>query len=655
VLSTNESQLDQLISLAFSMHSSPGSYAFVLGAGISVPSGVPSAWGVQTELLAKLATVYGEQPADTVVWYADKFGNEPTYESLLEHLAPTQHARQGLLKEFFEPTEEEREQRLKEPTLAHRSIARLVAGGVVRVILTLNFDRLMETALKDEGLEPVVISQPSDIEGMAPLHTLSAVVIHLHGDYLDPTAMLNTKSELATYGPATKDLLGRITYDHGLVFVGWSATYDLALRSAIGASSRRVYQPFWIEPGQFSEVAESLRSNIGAVQVVADADTAVGRLSDAVASLADRQSRHPLTLGTSVGSAKRYLAGRSTAIGLHDLIKQEVDILRGQQDLVDCVSGNESLNGGYRAMVDRVEEATLVLSGLAAASAYWGDQSTDRWWMEEVPRLATRTIGSGLVNVLELPKVSGAQLFYAAGVAAAAAGRLDLARQLLSTVVQDPHQGPLPLSIGLDPDRSYGGETNAGKRLFELLHPLFAQHLSIGVSSYEEAWDAFEFLRLVEATFSLNGSAMQITRITANRKWRFETKRAIDEAMGTNDVDRLENAEASSRRAIQEFENALGQYANRVPAGTPHLFVQGARNQFGHNSRYGQKIRAELEREGPLHILIKAGFCGGDWDSLLATCEAVDVAVGGLGHSAAIRSLPGGGGVVPDYFRIGDL
>lgn len=56
--------LDQLLSLAFSLHTSPGSYAFVLGAGISVPSGVPSAWGVQEQLIQKVAAVENESPTD---------------------------------------------------------------------------------------------------------------------------------------------------------------------------------------------------------------------------------------------------------------------------------------------------------------------------------------------------------------------------------------------------------------------------------------------------------------------------------------------------------------------------------------------------------------------------------------------------------------
>jgi hypothetical protein len=56
--------------------------------------------------------------------------------------APTQAARRDLIAGFFEPTDEDAEQGLKVPGLAHRAIALLVKRGLVRVIVTTNFDRL---------------------------------------------------------------------------------------------------------------------------------------------------------------------------------------------------------------------------------------------------------------------------------------------------------------------------------------------------------------------------------------------------------------------------------------------------------------------------------------------------------------------------------
>jgi hypothetical protein len=62
---------------------------------------------------------------------------------LLDALAKTPAERQQLLRVYWEPSEQEREDGAKRPTAAHRAIAALVAQGFVRVILTTNFDRLM--------------------------------------------------------------------------------------------------------------------------------------------------------------------------------------------------------------------------------------------------------------------------------------------------------------------------------------------------------------------------------------------------------------------------------------------------------------------------------------------------------------------------------
>ncbi|MCF3140816.1 SIR2 family protein [Paenarthrobacter sp. AR 02] len=645
---------DQVISLAFSLHSTPGSYACILGAGISIPSGVPSAWGVQEDLLKQLAGAEGESPEDPFEWYERKYGEQASYESLLERLAPTQHARQQLLRGYFEPSDLERELELKRPTAAHRAIARLVAAGSVRVILTLNFDRLMETALKDLGIEPVVVSHPSDIHGLAPLHTVQALIVHLHGDYLNPSAMLNTRAELAGYPEHVDTFLDRILFDYGLILVGWSATYDPALRQAISRSARRVYAPYWIDPGQLSPVAEDLRSLIAAVKISSDADTAIGRLADAVDALRDRESRHPLVPAVAVGTAKRYLSGRTTAVQLHDLLQKEFDNLHRQKDLLLSRTGSESPDGGYARMLDRVEEATLVPTALIATAAYWGTAETDQWWVREIIRFTAETTGPGQRHVRELQLTCALQMFYAAGVAATAAGRLDLVHALLNLHTEDPARRQIHLSQLLAPDVVFREDAAPGRRLFKLLLPLFVQHLTVGAKNFEESWDRFEFLRLVESTFAkpLSVRLVEVARGTAG--YLESAKQRMEAANSSNDLDEHDAAERELRNANRRHDMQIGGIADEVPVFRPYVNIQNTSIEVFRSS-IGQRLLAEIDMQGDLHPLSQAGFAGGQPGDLTALCTAVDVAIGRIGHEVAIRSMPGGSGTVPDNFRIGDL
>ena len=45
-----------------------------------------------------------------MLWYAEKYGKDPNYSEILSAVAPTSAAQQQLLKPYFEPTEEEREE-----------------------------------------------------------------------------------------------------------------------------------------------------------------------------------------------------------------------------------------------------------------------------------------------------------------------------------------------------------------------------------------------------------------------------------------------------------------------------------------------------------------------------------------------------------------
>jgi len=68
------------------------------------------------------------------------------------------------LHSYIELTERGREEGKKIPTPAHKALADLVRAGYVRVIVTTNFDRLMENTLRERGVEPTIVASADALE-----------------------------------------------------------------------------------------------------------------------------------------------------------------------------------------------------------------------------------------------------------------------------------------------------------------------------------------------------------------------------------------------------------------------------------------------------------------------------------------------------------
>jgi hypothetical protein len=328
---TTGNALDPRISLATALHSQPGVYALLLGSGTSTGAGVPTGWGVVQALVSRAAAASGEAVPDELDpetwWLAHGDGQPLGYSGLLAALASTPAARRALLAGFFEPTEEDRAQGLKVPGAAHRAIAALVVRGAVRVIVTTNFDRLIEQALEAEGIFPQVIDSANAIEGMEPLAHARCTVIKLHGDYAR-IDQLNTVEELSEYADATKELLDRVLDEYGLVVNGWSGDWDHALVAAIEGTRTRRYPLFWSAYGSLGEAARRLVAQHRAQVIVgASADQffpdLVSRL-EALDALADP----PLSTAMAIGRLKRALPDPTKHIELRDLFDTEIGRLR---------------------------------------------------------------------------------------------------------------------------------------------------------------------------------------------------------------------------------------------------------------------------------------------------------------------------------------
>ena len=256
--------IEPVHSLAFSIQANPGVYAVLVGSGISRAAQIPTGWEITLDLVRKLANLsHNETCEDPARWYREKFGEAADYSDLLAELAKTQAERQQLLRGYWEPNEQEREEGAKQPTAAHRAIAVLAAQGFIKVILTTNFDQLMETALREEGVQPTLLSSPDDIEGALPLVHTRCCVFKVHGDYLD-ARIRNTPAELDQYPPAFDQFLDRIFDEFGLIVCGWSAEWDGALRSAMTRAPSRRFTTYWATQGEPSDKAQHLIAQRGA-------------------------------------------------------------------------------------------------------------------------------------------------------------------------------------------------------------------------------------------------------------------------------------------------------------------------------------------------------------------------------------------------------
>lgn len=431
--------IDPMVSLAFAVYSNKGAYAVLLGSGISRASGIPTGWEVVLDLIKRVAASAGKDEkekceANPAEWFRNKHGEEPDYSKLLDGVAKTPVERQQLLRSYFEPTPEERSDGRKLPTAAHKAIAQLVADGYLRVIITTNFDQLMEMALEDAGIVPTVISNTDQLKGALPLVHSGATIIKLHGDYRD-TRIKNTEKELATYDKALNGLLDRILDEYGLIVSGWSGEWDVALRSAIERCPSRRFTTFWGTVGALAEKGRALAERRAAtILQTQGADHLFVSLCEKVQALADMAAPHPLSAKMAAATVKRYLVDPTAKIRLHDLVHEETERLFREI--------NTSVFGDVQRLDQRQEIQTRLekygthcetLLSVLVTGCYWGDAESTNLWVASLQRIAKSAgiIGSHsyLVNLRRYPALV---LLYGAGLAALAAGNYEMLASILT-------------------------------------------------------------------------------------------------------------------------------------------------------------------------------------------------------------------------------
>lgn len=415
---------ETLINLSFSMHSGPGSFALLLGSGISQGAGVPTGWDIVRDLIRKLAALEGFPDIDDPEqWFREQYSETPKYSFLIDRIAPSQVERRNLLKRYIEPTREERESGLKVPSLAHKSIADLVNVGIIRIIITTNIDQLIENSLNDVGITPAVIFNDDTLNGAMPYFHNNCTIIKLHGDYMD-TRIKNTPEELAQYSEKMNALLDRIFDEFGLVICGWSANWDVALRDALNRRINRRFSTYWAFQHELDEQAARLRDHLQAIPLrIEDADHFFQKLIENIESLKKIERHHPLSIPLAVSQVKKYLTEDKYRIPLHDLFQEETSRLYTQLRsdrfsirTLQIPQGQTKIF--FQNRMHEYEELLKLPIGMFTTYAYFGDSHSSKPIVDTIERLLYKPESDGLSIFVDLQYYPAYLLNYAIGIAA---------------------------------------------------------------------------------------------------------------------------------------------------------------------------------------------------------------------------------------------
>jgi hypothetical protein len=626
---------DPFLPLAFSLYSNPGAYAVLAGAGISRGAGLPTAWDIVVDLVSQIASGYPDAVIDSQTaapWYEARFGRTPTYSDVVEQLALTPTERGALLRKYFEPSEEGEDDGPVGPSLAHKAIARLMQAGVVRVVLTLNFDRLFEQALRELGIEPTIVATEGDAQGLEPLHTVKHCIIHLHGDYLNASSMLNTTAELSGYSPHMDALLQRVLADYGLLVAGWSADHDHALRDAIAAHYPSRFTMGWVSPGQLSSVASELAHSKKAISLQTTADDAFGHLADQVESMRERRARHPLSLAVAVSRVKRDLSRQGPAISAHDTLAAEFTQLRD----TPAFHLDRFMDGSnYHSLLRQVVDAAKIPAGIIAALAYWGPIETDRWWMPEVERFS-RPIHppSGLNVLLDLPLVAGSLMFYSAGTASVLSQNYSRLHALLQLRGNRTGTSPSAVAAVLAPG---GLADRPVAEHFSDVAAIVREALGLGAEPVDDALQTFEILRLC-------GQVLGNEKFDASWGEYGALDRSL-KAMAGMDQGSQATARMNRDLIVGRVAEFCKPYGVHVLASERVIF-EGQRIW---GCPVAERMADDVKRLGDQYPLVPAW--GLDTGQLWIALRAVSVAAGRRGDQLQMRDTPiGTAGFVPDMY-----
>lgn len=380
---------DEVIPVALALHNSPRRYALLVGSGISQAAGIPTAEDITDDLIRQIAgkeIKSGQTPQD---WYKETHeGKSPTFSRLLDEVARSDEDRKAILSHCFEPDDAPGKPRKIGPTSAHLTIARLVRDGIISMIITTNFDPLIEEAIKQEtGKTPLVITHESDPRMMEVTGDQCRIVM-VNGRY--PTTDLKiTPDDLITYDQNLTDYLDRIFSEYGLVICGWSGKHDTGLVKILTDERIRRFAIFWCIRVSPETIPEGIRSKLHLSTIgIISADEFFEDLESRIDIFRRHERISPLSAESAIKKVKDAFRDPRPEMVLSDLLHDETDRILSEVNRSDFVP-HGPIDGKtcFKNRLEELEQISAPLVAMVATISYYDNGTYSDLITETIDRL----------------------------------------------------------------------------------------------------------------------------------------------------------------------------------------------------------------------------------------------------------------------------
>ena len=224
---------------------------WLLGAGASAMSGIPTAGALITRFIRDLyaaeqgCNIEELDLGDTRLRekldrYYDRIpgmplaGDAEQYAALFERVYPDPSDRAGLIEELVAGAR---------PNFGHHALAALMAADAARMVVTTNFDDLVEQAAREvldsdlvEPRRPLTVASLDDADAAsrALIRDRWPLLIKLHGDFRS-VQLKNAPAELRSQNDKLADVLRTICGQCGLIVSGYSGRDASVMHVLAGA------------------------------------------------------------------------------------------------------------------------------------------------------------------------------------------------------------------------------------------------------------------------------------------------------------------------------------------------------------------------------------------------------------------------------------